>query len=188
MGNVIFVDKPLRRAANDLVSRLHRTHASQLQRFLLRMLGRKELAEEVSQEAYLRLHRLGNPEEVACPQALLFDIATKLAITRIKRERQEAAVTGTATEVAEQVPDEAPRPESRVVMEETLHRLTEILEQLSPSLREVFVMRYVKQMPRQQIADQLDISVNAVEQRLTRALAFCRKRLASLGLDWIGAD
>jgi len=46
----------------------------------------------------------------------------------------------------------------------------------------------VTQMPRQEIADQLHISVGAVEQRLTRALTFCRERLAAHGIDWLGLD
>ena len=80
----------------EFVSRLTRAHGAQLQRFLERMLGRKDLAEDVAQEAYLKLYRLSRPDEVTCPRALLFDVATKLAINRLQQQRAEAAVAGAA--------------------------------------------------------------------------------------------
>jgi RNA polymerase sigma factor (sigma-70 family) len=171
----------------EFVSRLTRAHGAQLQRFLERMLGRKDLAEDVAQEAYLKLYRLSRPDEVVCPRALLFDVATKLAINRLRQQRAEAAVAGAAAEM-DDVPDDAARPDRRAVLDEAMQRLTEIIEELQPNLRQVFVMRYVTQMPRQQIADQLHITVGAVEQRLTRALTHCRERLAAHGIDWLGID
>jgi RNA polymerase sigma factor (sigma-70 family) len=176
-----------RGSSAEFVSRLTRAHGAQLQRFLERMLGRKDLAEDVAQETYLKLYRLSRPDEINCPRALLFDVATKLAINRLKQLRAEAAVAGATAEMND-VPDEAPRPERRAVLDEAMQRLTHIIEELQPNLRQVFVMRYVTQMPRQQIADQLHITVGAVEQRLTRALLHCRERLAAHGVDWLGIE
>jgi len=184
MGTVTYVMQT-RGSTTEFVSRLSRLHGAQLQRFLERMLGRKDLAEDVAQEAYLKLYRLSRPDEVTCPRALLFDVATKLAIDRLRRTRAEAAMAGAQAEMNE-VPDEAPRPDRRAVLDEAMQRLTRIIEELQPSLRQVFVMRFVTQMPRQEIADQLHISVGAVEQRLTRALTHCRERLAAHGIDWAG--
>jgi RNA polymerase sigma factor (sigma-70 family) len=119
---------------------------------------------------------------------LLFDVATKLALDRLRQNRAEAvAADGTQAEVND-VPDEAPRPDRRALLDEAMQRLTRIIEELQPSLRQVFVMRFVTQMPRQEIADKLHISVGAVEHRLTRALTHCRQRLAAHGIDWIGLE
>ncbi len=135
----------------------------------------------------LKLYRLSRPSEVHSPRALLFDVATKLALDRLRQNRAEAAAAGESAEMND-VPDESPRPERRVLLDEAMQRLTRIIEELQPSLRQVFVMRYVTQMPRQEIADKLHISVGAVEQRLTRALTRCRERLAAHGIDWIGLE
>lgn len=186
MGTVTYVMQALGGKA-EFVSRLSRAHGAQLLRFLERMLGRRDAAEDVAQEAYLKLYRLSRPHEVTCPRALLFDVATKLAINRLRRARAEAAVSGTEAELND-VPDEAPRPERRAVLDQSMQQLTRIIEELQPSLRQVFVMRYVTQLPRQEIADQLHISVGAVEQRLTRALALCRERLAAHGIDRVGTE
>ena len=186
MGTVTSISQA-RGSTADFVSRLSRLHGAQLLRFLERMLGRKDLAEDVAQEAYLKLYRLIRPNEVACPRALLFDVATKLAIDRLRQTRSEASKTGAQAEMND-LPDESPRPDRRALLDEAMQRLTQIIEELQPSLRQVFVMRYVTQMPRQEIADSLHISVGAVEQRLTRALTHCRERLTAHGIDWIGLE
>jgi len=186
MGTVSYA--MTQRRAAEFVSRLSRSHGLQLQRFLLRMLGRKEAAEDVAQDAYLKIFRLSRPDEVTCPQALLFDVATKLALTRIRRARAEAAMTSANAAEMDEVADEASRPDKRVAAEQAMQQLAGIVEDLAPNLRQVFVMRYVKQMPRQEIAGELNISVGALEQRLTRALAQCRARMSALGLDWLGFE
>jgi len=187
VGKVINILQARGGGTDEFVSRLSRTHGAQLLRFLERMLGRKDLAEDVAQEAYLKLYRLSRPSEVVSPRALLFDVATKLALDRLKQKRAEAASAGEPAEMND-VPDDSPRPDRRVLLDEAMQRLTRIIEELQPSLRQVFVMRYVTQMPRQEIADKLQISVGAVEQRLTRALTHCRQRLAAHGIDWIGLE
>jgi RNA polymerase sigma factor (sigma-70 family) len=187
MGTVSYVMKQ-RGAAAEFVSRLSRSHGLQLQRFLMRMLGRKEMAEDVAQDAYLKIYRLSRPGEVTCPQALLFDVATKLALTRLKRARAESAVTASDPVGLDDVADVSARPDQHAAAAQAMQHLATIVEELTPNLRQVFVMRYVKQMPRQEIAEQLNISIGALEQRLTRALTQCRSRMAALGFDWLDAD
>ena len=186
MGTVINILQA-RGSTADFVSRLSRAHGAQLLRYLERMLGRKDVAEDVAQEAFLKLYRLSRPNEVNCPRALLFDAATKLAIDRLRKMRAEARSTGAEAEMND-VADESPRPDRRALLDEAMQRLTHIIEELQPSLRQVFVMRFVTQMPRQEIADKLHITVGAVEQRLTRALTHCRQRLAAHGIDWVGLE
>ncbi len=186
MGTVSFMKQ--REAAADFVSRLKRSHGLQLHRFLTRMLGRKETAEDVAQDTYFKLYRLSRPDEVTCPQALLFDVATKLALTRLRRAKAEAALAAASAEEVEAVPDPSALPDRQAAADQAMRQLAAIVEELSPNLRQVFIMRYVKQMPRQEIAEQLNISIGALEQRLTRALAQCRSQMSAAGLDWLGLE
>ena len=186
MGSITYLMQQ-RGPASEFVGRLSQAHGAALQRFLLRMLGSRELAEEVAQETYLKLYRLCRPEDVVCPQALLFDVATKLALTHLRRARAQAVIAASTVEL-EDMPDEAAQPDQRAMADEAMRWLEKIIEELPPKLRQVFIMRYVQQLPRPEIADSLGISVGALEQRLTRALAHCRERLSSLGLSWPGFD
>lgn len=187
MGTVSYVMKQ-RGPAAEFVSRLNRSHGSQLQRFLVRMLGRSDLAEDVAQDAYLKIYRLSRPDEVTCPQALLFDVATKLALTRIRQLRVESGRRLENGSVLDEVADSAPRPDRQVAAQQAMQRLADIVEELAPNLRQVFVMRYIMQLSRPEITAQLNISTGALEQRLTRALAHCRSRMSGLGFDWLGLD
>ena len=95
MGTVINILQA-RGSSADFVSRLSRGHGVQLLRYLERMLGRRDAAEDVAQETYLKLYRLSRPNEVNCPRALLFDVATKLAIDRLRKIRAEARANDAA--------------------------------------------------------------------------------------------
>ncbi len=97
-------------------------------------------------------------------------------------------MTAHGAEEMEAVPDPSALPDRRASAEQAMRQLAAIVEDLTPNLRQVFIMRYVKQMPRQEIAEQLGISLGALEQRLTRALAQCRSRMSAPGLDWLGLD
>src|SRR6185295_14997082 len=90
MGTVINILQA-RGSTADFVSRLSRAHGPQLLRYLERMLGRKDAAEDVAQEAYLKLYRLSRPNEVNSPRALLFAVAPKHAIDRLKQLRTQTA-------------------------------------------------------------------------------------------------
>lgn len=187
MDNVILFLRE-RQGSGEFVSRLSVTHGTQLLRFLARMLGRKDVAEDIAQQTYLKLCRSGRIGDVHCPRALLFDVATKLAIDQLRRQRFADASKAFDPADINDVPDESPQPDVRAMLDQAMQRLTGIIDTLQPSLREVFVMRYVVQMPRQEIAERLHISVGAIEQRLTRALKQCREGLVAQGIDWVGLE
>src|SRR5688572_24090521 len=109
MGSITYF-RQARGDSSEWVSELHKSHGEQLQQFLARMLGDPQAAEELAQETYLKLYRLCRPEEVVCPRALLFDAATKLAISYLRRKRAEKAVAVEESEAqAVEVPDDLTR-------------------------------------------------------------------------------
>src|SRR6266403_32032 len=75
-----------------LVGELCRTHEPQLLVYLTRMLGRVDVAREVIQDTYERIHKLYRPEDVMFPRAMLFKIATNFALMRLRRARLESTL------------------------------------------------------------------------------------------------
>ena len=69
----------------ELVEQLCRAHEAQLLQYLTRMLGQPEVAREVVQDTYERIHKLYKPEDVMFPRAMLFKIATNFALMRLRR-------------------------------------------------------------------------------------------------------
>jgi RNA polymerase sigma factor (sigma-70 family) len=188
MGNVVRRMKPPQRTGTaEFVTRIFGSHDRQLHRYLQRMLGNKQAAEEVAQETYTKLFRLCRPEDVKCPRALLFDMATKHAIDYLRAERSRTSVLGSAAAVDE-ISDAAARPDQQAAIAEAMGHLKKIIEELRPNYRSVFVLRYVQQMSHQEIADRLNITVDAAQQRAVFALAECRSKLAALGIDPLALD
>jgi len=171
----------------DFVERLCRAHEPQLLQYLTRMLGKPDLAQEVAQDTYEKLHKMYRPEKVMFPRAILFKIATNFALMRLRRARLESTIiTGSAR--MDEVPDETAPPDRRAMADEINQRLVQTIKELNPNLRKVFVMAHVQGKARKDIAEQLGISLKRVDKRMTRALKHCRERLASFGIDLLRVE
>lgn len=164
------------------LERLYREHEVPLLRYLTRMLGTSDLAREVAQDTYEKLHTAYRAEEMMFPRAVLFKIATNTALMRMRRARLEASILSGPAGM-EEVADESPAPERRAIAEEARRRLEQAIRALRPALQQVFIMAYVQGVARKEIAQQLGVSPKRVEKRLSQALRECRERLAADGID-----
>jgi RNA polymerase sigma factor (sigma-70 family) len=165
------------------VSQVHRSYGAELKRFLTRRLRDRAAAEDVAQETYLHLHRL-EQAQVRHPRALLFVIASHLAARY--RKRGEIHGADDSAEAAA-VPDSALSPERIAELDDAIRVLEEIVEAMPDQLRMVWVLRRVEDLSPAQIAEQLGLSVKAVNRRLERAMVYCREGLLKRGIDRLGA-
>ena len=62
-------------------------HGIPLEKYLARKLDSPEDAAELAQEAYMRLHRLEQPENLNNARAFLFQVATNLAVDQLRRRQ-----------------------------------------------------------------------------------------------------
>ncbi len=167
---------------DEFVERLCRTHEAQLLAYLTQMLGRPEVAREVAQDTFERMHRTYRPEQVMFPRAMLFKVATNFALMHLRRRRLEnAMITGSAG--MEEVPDQRVGPDRQAMADQIWLHLTNVIKSLRPNLRNVFVMAHVQGKPRREIAVALGISEKRVDKCMTKALKACRERLSSQGID-----
>jgi len=56
-------------------------------------------------------------------------------------------------------------------------KLNEIIDQLPPRCRQIFIMSHIENKKNKDIAGELDISVKAVEKQITKALAYIRSEM-----------
>ena len=174
-------------AGDEFFTRLCRAHESQLLGYLTKMLGRGDLAQEVAQDAYEKLHRMYRPQELLFPRAMLFKVATNLALMHLRRRRLESSMFS-GPEGMDEVPDHGLGPERMVLAEQLGRRLVQVIKALPPSLRRVFVMAQVEGRPRKEIAETLGISEKRLDKRMTKALKRCRMQLSSQGIDLAEVD
>lgn len=155
----------------DLVA-LVRTHGAALRRFLRRQLDSADAAEDLSQETYLRLARLGDGDDIADQRGYLFTIASNLARDHRRRLRREGTTEPVATLEVLRCP--APDPERTVAARQELATLEQAIAALPPRTREILLLFRVEGWTRRQIADHLGLSPKTVEYHVQQAMLRCR--------------
>ncbi|MCI0628695.1 MAG: RNA polymerase sigma factor [Acidobacteria bacterium] len=107
-------------------------------RYLYRVLGDAEEAEDLTQEAFLRLYSsLQKGQAVGNVRAWLFQVAHNLAFDQQKNKSREPW----DSEALEQHQDPAPDAEQRVMEQEKRARLQSALDRLSPQEKECLELR-----------------------------------------------
>lgn len=155
----------------DLVA-LARAHGAALRRFLQRRLNSVEAADDLSQEAYLRLARLGDGEGIADQRGYLFTIASNLARDHQRRQRREG--NPEPADMLEALACPAPDPERTVAARQELAALERAIAGLPPRTREILLLFRVEGWTRRQIAAHLGLSPKTVEYHMQQAMLRCR--------------
>jgi RNA polymerase sigma-70 factor (TIGR02957 family) len=136
-----------------------------------RMLGSVSEAEDVVQEASLRLHRrLEEGSEIDSPEAYFVTVVTRLAIDELRsaRARREVYTGEWLPEPILTAEEEDPARHAEIADSLSLGLLV-VLETLTPEERAVFLLREVFDYPHDRIAAVLDKSPAAVRQLAVRA-------------------
>src|SRR5437868_5523402 len=156
--------------------RLYAATRAKLFGVVLRILRRQDLAEEVIQEAYVRIWNSAgqfNPG-VASPITWMVSIARNRAID-VVRKRTEASIEEepAAMEVAAEQPD----PLARREMTEELKRLLECIGRLEPERQKLVLLAYYNGWSRDQLAAKFETPVNTVKTWLRRSMLDIRECL-----------
>ena len=139
-----------------------------------RLVGDRQEAEDVAQDAYLRVYRgLAGFREEAQFETWLYRIVANAAITHLRRRRR----FGDLLTETEQLSFDPAAPME--VAEETVDRdaLARALEELPLSLRSVVVLKDVYGLSAREIGDEFGISEGAVKVRVHRARKRLKERL-----------
>jgi RNA polymerase sigma-70 factor (ECF subfamily) len=153
--------------------------------YLQRMVRNQAVAEELAQEAFLRVYRArGNYEPSAKFTTWLFRIATHLALNSLRdnrHERQEQSVDGGGPERQPlQLADDRANREEELVAESRLAAVRLAVAALPEKQRAAVLMHKYEGMDYAQIAAVLDCSISAVKSLLFRAYESLRASLAPL--------
>lgn len=165
-------------ASGGEVEVLFEAHYTPLLRAAWLLLGDRGGAEEVVQEAFLRLHlakqRVREPDKAA---AYLRSIVLNLARGRLRKQ-------GVAERHAGREQGEsgfgAGRPDDDVLRQEDRRRVIAALRTLPDRQRECLVLRYYLDLPESEIAAALGISNGSVKTHVHRAMAALESKLEDL--------
>lgn len=138
-------------------------------RHLLRREGRsREDADDLIQEAFLRLHLYCRAGEVQREEAFLARTVLNLSVDLHRKEHRGLYVD----QPVETLPlvDFLPTPDEELAAEERLAKAGFILDALGPRTRDIFLMHRVDGYSCAQVAARFGISVSAVEKHIARAV------------------
>ncbi|HEX4177640.1 MAG TPA: sigma-70 family RNA polymerase sigma factor [Rhizomicrobium sp.] len=141
--------------------------------FLKRVHDRAE-AEDLTQEAFVRLVRNPDRHDGAAIHAYVFTIAANLLRDRA---RARAIRAGDHAPVHELPEGYAPglvedvSPERVLLARETLAEVLGALAELEDRTRDIFILSRLENLPQREIAALYGISVSAVEKHVIRAMA-----------------
>src|SRR5688572_14447568 len=133
----------------------------------LRIVRRHDVADDVTQEAFLRAHQKLAQFDLARPFGpWICRIAANLAINHVRSpENREEGLPETQAEE----PSAHASPLDGVLEGEARRVLESALETLSPEQRAVFVLRACEDLSYKEIAETLQLSLGTVMSRLSRA-------------------
>jgi RNA polymerase sigma-70 factor (ECF subfamily) len=159
-------------SVRDLIGRYH----ASLLGFLRQRLRLADDANDVAQEAYIRMMQYEGSRDVKSPSSLLFRIAINVANDLGRAEQVRHA--GDQCELDElEIDSGVATPERAVAAAQDLDLLYETIAGLPPKCRQVFLLSRVHEMTYPQIARHCGISVKMVEKHISHALAVCLERV-----------
>lgn len=150
-----------------------------LQRRLDRLAGCPDAAEDALQTALLRLHLYRSAHAVRAPEALLARTAANLARDARRRTRRQGWDRLDA--FAETLSDDSPLQDEVLAARERLRMVQAVLGRMPERTRVVFLLHRVEGLKYREIAEQLAISVSAVEKHVARAVFLLVEAMHDLG-------
>ncbi len=171
---------------------LVRRHERPVFRLALRMLGNREEAEDVAQEALLSLHRHGHRfRRESRFSTFVYRVTANAALNRRRTlGRSRARERLLAERESGFDPTPSPRdPGDALVGAEAQARVQEALQELSPDLRLAVVLFDIEGLPYGEIARVLEVPEGTVKSRIHRARNALREKLrAFVNLESEGVE
>jgi len=161
---------------------LFRRWASPLLRYLARMLRDDAAAEDLVQEAFLRVHRA---RDRYAPDARfstwLYRIATNLALNELRRPRRRARHEPPDGESGPELAAHAAEPEGAVDARRRAERALALLEELPEKQRAALCLAALEGLSYAEVAEALEVSEPAVKALVHRARSALADRLRAGG-------
>jgi RNA polymerase sigma-70 factor, ECF subfamily len=171
------IARGLRRRDPDLLDRLIEQYQHRLLRYLVHLTGRRELAEDLFQETWIRVLERGHQfNDKYLFSTWLFSVARNLAIDHMRR-KQPASLDGLMNDednnaVSFDVPATgAASAFDRTVQREQNEHIAAGMEHLPAEYREALVLRFQEGMSLEEIASVARVPLGTVKSRIYRGLS-----------------
>lgn len=150
----------------------------------LRMVGSRPEAEDIAQEAFLRLYRsLDRFRGDSLLSTWLYRTVSRLSIDFLRREKIKRQIfffranNDDAQDPLDFVPSKEVSPEAHTGFQQAGVALNHALKDLSPRQRAVFTLRHFEELSLKEIAEALELEEGTIKAHLHRAVRQIREKL-----------
>jgi len=148
-----------------------------MKRYLTKATGSAADAEDLAQEAWIKLAR-NSAAALAAPVPYLLRIARSLSVD-YHRTRKSLLTQNEIDDILD-VADEQPSPADVLEERDQMRHLTRIIESLPDRQRKILLAVRIEQRRHADIARELGVTTRTVEMDLRKALDTCSERLGKL--------
>jgi RNA polymerase sigma-70 factor (ECF subfamily) len=178
------IARGLKRQDPELLDQLIETYQHRLMRYLMFLTSKREVAEDLFQEVWIRVLKRGSQYNgKARFDTWIFTIARNLVID-LSRKRTMASLDemreGGEDERPFEIMQEGPGPLEQFEVRENASQVAAILLTLDRSYREVLTLRFHEEMSLEEIAAVTCAPLSTVKSRLYRGLAALKPELLKL--------
>ena len=149
---------------------------SPLLRYACGLVGQRETAEDLVQDAFVRLH--AHWDEVVNPRAWLFRTVRNLALNHLRDHQRE-----TSFDAHQELASASPDPEQALGKLEAIGTLQLLIAELSAEDRDLIHLKYHDKLKYDQISQCTGLSVGNVGYKLHHLLKNLADSLRHLGID-----
>ncbi|MBE7499963.1 MAG: RNA polymerase sigma factor [Verrucomicrobiales bacterium] len=167
----------------ETVTGLFATLESPLLGYALRLLSDADMAQDVVQEAFLRLH--AQFEQVREPRRWLFRTVHNLALNQRRHDRRIVPLASGSTDAptpAGDPPDPQPLPDEQLARWEGVNLVRQGLQNLDARSRELLTLKFNDDLSYKEISSRTGLTVGHVGYLLHHALKALAAELAKAGL------
>lgn len=168
--------RDLNNICNDLVfEKLFHKYAKDLRRFLFFKTKDIDLAEDILQDAFIKLWDNCATVNYDKSKSFLFTVANNLFLNIKKHEKVVVQHQKTTTKLSNQE-----SPEFIMLEKEFLAKIEKAISDLPEKQKEVFLLSRIEKKKYREIAEILGISVKAVEKRMHLALLKMKEKIGNI--------
>ncbi len=150
------------------------TYFDEIRRYLFYRSGDEELATDITQECFLKLWEKRDKIKLESVRGLLFKMASDLFINNYHHQKRTNQLFQNIS-----FEEQDYSPEEILSFEQLKEKYESLIIRMPEKQRTVFLMSRIDGLMYKEIAERLELSVKAVEKRMTIALNYLRTSLIS---------
>lgn len=161
--------------SRDGVRALFLAERPSLLRFFRRTTGSSAVADDLAQDAFLRLAAT-DFGTLANPSAYLWRISANL-VTDLSRGHGRRTLTAAEVDDILDCADPTPDPEAQLIAKDTMERMLDALAELPARRRDILLASRLEGVPHRTLAQRYAVSTRTIEIEIRKALEHCTRAL-----------